>query len=68
MTWRAKLLDLMTSIDDTRDSTMSERRGELSIDIAFALPLMMTVVLLQRLIRIEWEIEASISIGFVSPS
>ena len=68
MTWRAKLLDLMTSIDETRDSTMSERRGELSMEIAFALPLIMTVVLLHRLIRIEWEIEASISMGLVSPS
>ena len=68
MTWRAKLGDLMTSIDETSDSTMSERRGELSMEIAFALPLMITVVLLQRLMRMEWEMEASISIGLVSPS
>lgn len=52
-TWRAKFEDLMTSTDDTRDSTIRERRGELSIEIAFALPFTMIVVLLQRLMRIE---------------
>jgi hypothetical protein len=53
----------MTSTEDTRDSTMRERRGELSIEIAFALPLIMMVVLLHLEMRIEWDIEASISIG-----
>lgn len=59
-TWRAKLEDLMTSIEETRESMMRERRGELSIEIAFALPLMTIVVLLHRLMRMECEIEASI--------
>jgi hypothetical protein len=36
--------------------------------MAFALPLMIMVVLLQRLIKIEWEMEASISTGALSPS
>jgi len=53
----------MTSIEETKDSTTRERRGELSIEIAFALPLTMMVVLLQRLMRMECDIEASISTG-----
>jgi hypothetical protein len=40
----------------------------LSIEIALALPLTMTVVLLQRLIKMECEIDASISIGVDSLS
>jgi hypothetical protein len=67
-TWRAKLEDLMTSMEETRESIMSDSRGELSMEIAFALPLITIVVLLQRLIRIECEMEASISIGALSPS
>lgn len=66
--WRAKLEDLMTSMEETRDSTRRDRRGELSIEIAFALPLIIIVVLLQRLMRIECDIEASISTGCVSLS
>ena len=50
-------------MDETRDSTMRERRGELSMEIAFALPLIMIVVFEQREMRMEWEIEASISMG-----
>ena len=53
----------MTSMEETSDSTMRERRGELSIEMALALPLIMIVVLLQRLIRMECEIDASISMG-----
>ena len=52
-TWSAKLDDLITSIEDTSDSITRDRRGELSIEIAFAFPLTMIVVLLQRLIRME---------------
>ena len=66
--WRAKFVDLITSMEETRDSTRSDNRGELSMEMAFALPLMMIVVLLQRLMRMEWDIEASISIGVVSLS
>ena len=62
-TWSAKLEDLITSMDETRDSTMRERRGELSIEMAFALPLTIMVVLLQRLMRMECEMDASISMG-----
>ena len=52
-TWSAKLDDLITSIEDTRDSITRDRRGELSIEIAFAFPLTMIVDLLQRLMRME---------------
>ncbi len=62
-TCSAKFDDLMTSTEETKESMISERRGELSTDMAFAFPLMMIVVLLHRLIRIEWLIEASISMG-----
>lgn len=58
----------MTSIDETSDSTKRDNLGELSIEIAFALPFMMIVVLLQRLMRMECDIEASISTGFDSLS
>lgn len=67
-TCMAKLEDLMTSTEETRDSITRERRGELSIDMAFALPFTMIVVLEQRLIRMECEIEASISTGWDSLS
>lgn len=50
-------------MEETRESTMRERRGELSIEMAFALPLTMIVVLLHLLMRIECEMEASISMG-----
>jgi hypothetical protein len=58
----------MTSTDDTNDSTMSESRGELSIEIAFALPLTIMVVLLHRLMRMECDISASIVRGLGSLS
>ncbi len=67
-TWRAKLEDFMTSIDDTSDSIINDRRGELSIEIAFAFPLTMMVVLLQRLMRMECDMDASISTGLDSLS
>lgn len=47
---------------------MRDRRGELSMEMAFALPLMMMVVLLQRLMRMDCEISASIVIGELSLS
>lgn len=56
----------MTSIEETRDSTTIESRGELSIEIAFALPLTMMVVLLHLLMRMDCEMEASIVIGSAS--
>ncbi len=46
-------MDLMTSIEETRESIMRDKRGQLSIEIAFALPLIIIVVLLQRLMRTE---------------
>jgi hypothetical protein len=49
----AKFDALITSTDDTNDSMMSDNRGELSIEIAFAFPLTIMVVLLHLLIRIE---------------
>ena len=66
MTCRAKLADLITSTEETRESMTRERRGELSMDIAFALPFTMMTVLLHLVMRMEWDIEASISMGSVS--
>lgn len=62
-TWRAKFEDLMTSMEETRDSITRDSRGELSIEMAFALPVTMIVVLLQRLIRIDCDMVASILTG-----
>ena len=67
-TCRAKFAHLMTSTDDTKESMTRASLGELSIEIAFALPLTMMVVLLHRLMRMEWEMEASISTGWDSLS
>ena len=58
LTWRAKLAHLTTSTDETRESTTRERRGELSMETALNLPVTMMVVLLQREMRMECEIEA----------
>lgn len=51
----------MTSTEETRESMMSEARVLLSRLMAFAFPLMRTVVFLQREMRIVWLISASIS-------
>lgn len=67
-TWSAKLVDLMTSTEEMSESITSERRGELSIEMAFAFPLIMMVVLEQRLIRMDCEIEASTFTGLDSLS
>jgi hypothetical protein len=53
VTCMAKLDALITSTEDTSESMMSDSRGELSIEIAFAFPLTIMVVLLHRLMRIE---------------
>ncbi len=66
MTCRAKFCDLTTSTDETSESTMRERRFEFSIVTALALPLIMMVVLLHLLMRIEWEMDASILMGSAS--
>lgn len=68
MTWSAKLEALITSIDETRDSMIRDRRGQLSMEMAFALPLSIIVVLLQRLMRIDCDISALISTGLDSLS
>src|SRR6266699_2177228 len=62
-TCRAKFCDLTTSTVETSESTMSESRFEFSTVTAFALPLIMTVVLLHLLMRMECEMDASISMG-----
>jgi hypothetical protein len=51
----------MTSTELTSESMMRDVRDELSSERAFALPLMRMVVFLQREMRIEWLISASIS-------
>jgi hypothetical protein len=61
--WTAKDGHLMTSTLDTRESRMSEVFGQLSMEIAFALPWTRIVVLLHFVIRIEWFCSAWISIG-----
>ena len=53
MTCSAKPEHLMTSMEETRESTMMDVLGELSTLMALALPLMRIVVPLQREIRIE---------------
>jgi hypothetical protein len=60
-TCSAKFGHLMTSTLETSESMMSEVRDELSSDRALALPLMRMVVFLQREMRTEWLISASIS-------
>lgn len=49
----AKLEALITSTEETKDSMMSDSRGELSIEMALAFPLIIMVVLQHRLMRIE---------------
>jgi len=61
-TCSAKLGHLITSTELTSESMMSDVREELSSESAFALPLMRMVVFLQREMRMEWLISASISI------
>jgi hypothetical protein len=61
-TCNAKLGHLITSTELTSESMMSDVREELSSESAFALPLTRMVVFLQREMRIEWLISASISI------
>lgn len=53
---------LITSTELTMESTMRDVRDELSRERALALPLMRIVVFLQREMRMEWLISASISI------
>jgi hypothetical protein len=60
-TCSAKFGHLMTSTELTRESMMSDVRTELSSDKALAFPLMRIVVFLQREMRMEWLISASIS-------
>jgi hypothetical protein len=60
-TCSAKFGHLITSTEETSESMMSDVRDELSSDRALAFPLMRMVVFLQREIRIEWLISASIS-------
>lgn len=60
-TCRAKLGHLMTSTELTRESMMSDVRDELSSERALALPLTRMVVFLQREMRMDWLISASIS-------
>ena len=60
-TWSAKLGHLMTSTELTSESMMRDVRDELSSESALALPLMRMVVFLQREMRMEWLISASIS-------
>lgn len=60
-TWRAKLGHLMTSTELTSESMMRDVRALLSTEMAFALPTMRIVVLLQREMRIAWVSVASIS-------
>ena len=52
----------MTSTEETSESMMMDVRDELSMEMAFALPLTRMVVFLQREMRIEWLISASNSI------
>ena len=59
MTCRAKLGHLMTSTEEMSESIMIEVRDELSMEMAFALPLMRIVVFLQREMRMEWLNSAS---------
>jgi len=63
MTCSAKFCDLTTSTVETRESTIRESLFEFSMVTALALPLMMMVVWLHLLMRIDWEISASIVIG-----
>jgi len=60
-TWSAKLGHLMTSTELTSESMMRDVREELSSERALALPLTRMVVFLQREMRMEWLISASIS-------
>ena len=53
----------MTSMELTRESTTRDVRDELSSERAFALPLIMMVVFLQREMRMDWWASASISTG-----
>jgi len=64
-TWSAKLGHLITSTELTSESMIRDVRELLSSESAFALPLMRIVVFLQREMRMEWLISASISI--ISP-
>lgn len=58
----------MTSTEETSESRMRDVLGELSMEIAFALPWMRRVVFLQRDMRIDWLISAWISIGALGDS
>jgi hypothetical protein len=62
-TCRAKLGALTTSTVETSVSTTRESLDEFSTVTWLALPLIMIVVLLQRLIRIECDRAASIVTG-----
>ncbi len=53
MTCNAKLGDLMTSTDETRESMIREVRSELSREMAFALPSTRMTVERQREIRMD---------------
>lgn len=68
MTCTAKLGHLITSRADTRESRMMDVLGQLSIEIAFALPVMRIVVFLHRVMRIEWLRSAVISTGALGES
>lgn len=61
--WIANDGHLMTSTEDTSESRIKEVFDELSMEIAFALPWTRRVVFLHLLMRIEWLISASISMG-----
>jgi hypothetical protein len=59
----AKLDALITSTEDTNESIIRDSRGEFSIEMALAFPLTIMVVLLHLLMRIEWDMDTSISTG-----
>ena len=68
ITCSAKLEHLMTSMEETSESTIMDVLGELSTLMALALPLMRMVVPLQREMRIEWLRSTVISTGLLGES
>ena len=68
VTCKAKLGHLMTSTEDTRLSMTRLVRGLLSMLIALALPKRRMVAFLHFVMRIDWEIETSTSIGAAGSS